>query len=106
MCKSASLVAAIGEISWGTNSQLLKNPGDLKGVGHFEVRMAPDKDQIRYTVSGTATSITLHAHELVPTRLEAMGAFWAGLLSTVAAALIIALIATKGRAIQLWLRKS
>jgi hypothetical protein len=106
MCRSGSIVAAVGEISLGTSSQLLKTPDNLHEFGRFEVRVAPEKDHIRYIVSGTATSITLRTHELVPTRLEAMGAFWAGLLSTVAAALVITLIATKGRAIQLWFRKS
>jgi hypothetical protein len=106
MCKRVSLAAAVGEISWSTSSQLLKNPDDLNGVGHFHVRVASDKTQIRYTVSGTATSINLGTHELVPTRFEAMGAFWAGLLSSVAAALVIALIATKGKVISHWLRKS
>jgi hypothetical protein len=105
ICKSGGLVGAVGEISLTTGPQPLKNPGDLHVVGHFEVGVASEDDQVKYSITGTATSMAHGTNELVPTRLETIGPFWAGLLSTIAAAFVAALIATKGKMIRQWLHK-
>jgi hypothetical protein len=105
MCERVSLDGAVGSLSVGGVTQSVDNPVPLSFNGYVEVRPTTGHQRIKYALTGTAKSIIVSSQELVPTKLGAIGPFWAGLLSTVAAALVIALVATKGRMIQRWLRE-
>jgi hypothetical protein len=105
MCEKASLGGAVGELSSSVSGQPLRGPVDLRVIGAVEVRATHENQRISYMVTGLASSVTVGGRELVPTRLDAIGPFWAGLLSTVTAAFILALIARKGGMIRQWRRK-
>jgi len=96
---------AVGTLSVSGNSQFLDTPVSLTFVGYLEVRPTSDHQQIKYALPGSAYSLIVDGHELLPTRLDAIGPFWAGLLGTVAASFLIGLIITKGRMIRSWLQE-
>jgi hypothetical protein len=104
MCERVSLDGAVGTLSVSGNTQALDSPVSLSLNGRLEVRPTSDHQEIKYTIPGSTNSLIVAGDELLPTRLDAIGPFWAGLLGTAAAAFIGALIATKGRIIQRWLR--
>ena len=75
MCERVSLDGAVGALSVSGVSQSLDSPVSLSFNGFLEVRPTADHQRLKYSLPGTANSLILAGHELIPTRLDAIGPF-------------------------------